>query len=78
MVIGFYEVNGKSIGRDAGFNVGDVIVKVNDKDVNSIEEMLKYLKEEVTFTILRDGKKKSIDGIALIIMFDICFSSRLS
>ena len=36
LVVGFYEVDNKLIAKDSGFQVGDRIIKVNDKIVNSI------------------------------------------
>jgi len=30
IVVGFYDVNGKQIGRDSGFNLGDIITKIDN------------------------------------------------
>ena len=43
MVVGFYEVNGKNIGKNSGFQVGDRIIKVSDNDVTSIDNILKLI-----------------------------------
>ena len=41
LVVGFYKVNSHYIGKEAGFEVGDVIMKVNDTPVMNIEAMVK-------------------------------------
>lgn len=62
LVVGFYDVDGKNIAEDAGFAVGDQILKVNNKDVWSIEEMMSEIdNENATFSILRNGKRKDIE-----------------
>ena len=43
MVVGFYEVNGKNIGKNSGFQVGDRIIKVSGNDVTSIDNMVKLI-----------------------------------
>ena len=42
-VVGFYSVNGKNIGEEAGFMIGDIIKKINDisiYDINSLNSVL--------------------------------------
>ena len=63
LIVGFYEVEGKEIGKNAGFEIGDIITKINNKEVFSISNMLESLKENttnVTFTIKRNNIKKEI------------------
>lgn len=64
LVVGFYKVDDNYIGRDAGFNVGDKIVKVDAKEVNTIDEMIKAIEEnenkEVAFIVDRDSKSQEI------------------
>lgn len=65
MVVDFYEVDGKSIGKDSGFYLGDVITKINGESVNSINDMASKInkakdKDNVNFTVLRSGKEKDI------------------
>lgn len=60
---GFYKVDGEYIGSDAGFKVGDKIVKINDINVNSIKEMISILddikdKNNIKITFLRENKEK--------------------
>lgn len=61
LVVGFYEVDNKLIAKDSGFMLGDRIVKVNNKDVNSIDDMVNVVKESdnemVNYTIIRDNKE---------------------
>lgn len=63
LIVGFYEVEGKEIGKNAGFEIGDIITKINNKEVFSISNMLESLKENttnVTFTIKRNNIEKEI------------------
>ena len=64
LVVGFYEVDNSYLAKDAGFEIGDEIIKVNETKVNSISEMVEALKQEqeneTIFTITRDNKEKTI------------------
>ena len=64
LVVGFYEVDNKLIAKDSGFMLGDRIIKVNNKDVNSIDDMVNVVKESdnemVNYTIIRDNKEINI------------------
>lgn len=63
IVVGFYQVNNQYIGKDAGFEVGDKIMAINDKTVEDIEEMVNRFRgdpEELTFTILRGKTEKHL------------------
>ncbi len=60
IVIGFYKVNNKYNTND--LKIGDIITKVNDIKVNTIEEMIKAIEEtnlddKINLTILRDNKE---------------------
>lgn len=62
MIVGFYKVDERYIGEDAGLKVGDYITKINDKTVNSIEDMIAIInkvKEDLNIKIsfLRNGKE---------------------
>lgn len=76
LVVGFYKVNDNYLAKDAGFLVGDKILAINNKTVNTIDEMVKEVNanannESIDITISRDNKKstlplsliKSEDGI---------------
>lgn len=64
LVVGFYEVDNSYLAKEAGFEIGDKIVKINGVKVNNISEMVEALKQknnvEVTFTITRDNKEQDI------------------
>lgn len=63
LIVGFYEVEEKEIGKNAGFEIGDIITKINNKEVFSISNMLESLKENttnVTFTVKRNNTEKEI------------------
>lgn len=64
LIVGFYKVDDKFIARDSGFLVGDSIRKINDKNINSIDDMVNVIKENsgknIKFTINRDGTEKVI------------------
>lgn len=57
-VVGFYSVNGKNIGEEAGFLVGDIIKKINGVDVSSIHSLNSILDEDslYKFSIVRNGE----------------------
>ncbi len=70
LVVGFYKVNNDYIGKDAGFLLGDSIIKVNDVDVNNINEMVdtinRFNGENIDFVIRRDNKEDVISLTPLI------------
>ena len=65
MVVGFYEVNEKFIAKEAGFKLGDTILKINNQQVTSIDDMVNIIshsKEDIiNFNILRDNKPITIE-----------------
>lgn len=64
LVVGFYKVNNSYIGRSAGFEVGDRIIKLNNQEVNNISSMIETINKTdnntVEFTILRGTSEKNI------------------
>ena len=59
LVVGFYKVNDHYIGREAGFEVGDIIIKVNDTLVSDIDSMVSLVTNSssiVTFSVPRNNK----------------------
>ncbi len=66
LVVGFYKINGEYNKGNPDINIGDYIIKVNDKDVNSINELIKYIDEDikddkVILTVKRDEQEIKID-----------------
>lgn len=64
LVVGFYEVDNAYIAKDAGFEVGDKITKIEKTEVTSISEMVEALNnsqnEKIEFTILRGKEEKKV------------------
>lgn len=64
LVVGFYEVEGEYSAKEAGFEIGDKIIKVDNTAVNSIEEMITVIEnkntEKINFTIKRGSQEKKI------------------
>lgn len=65
LVVGFYKVDNKNIGKDAGFKVGDTIIKVNNTNVYNISSMMDAINgsnsNNVNFTLIRKNKIKNIN-----------------
>lgn len=63
MVIGFYQINGKYNKGDPVIKASDYITKVNEIEVNTIDELTKAVEDniddkKVTITYKRNGKEK--------------------
>lgn len=64
LVVGFYKVDNQYIGRDAGFEVGDIIMKVNDDSVFNIESMVNLVNHStspVKFSVSRNNQLTDIN-----------------
>lgn len=63
MVVGVYEVNGSYPATDAGFQIGDLILKVNQEKVNSIDDMVQKIsaqkESKIAITYSRAGTMKT-------------------
>lgn len=61
-VVGFYPVNGKNIGEDAGFMIGDIIKKINDIDVSNINSINNILNDDslYEFSVVRNNENMII------------------
>lgn len=65
MVVGFYKVDDRYLGRDAGIELGDKIIKVNNTSVDTIENMVKAINQNISnskvkMTISRGNKEKTV------------------
>lgn len=65
LVVGFYKVKDAYIGRDAGFEVGDRIISLNDKNITDISSMVDIINESTTdtvkFTLMRGNTTKTFN-----------------
>ena len=48
MVIGFYQINGKYNKGNPNIKSGDYIIKINDKDVTTVDELTKEIEDNVS------------------------------
>lgn len=63
LVVGFYKVNNKLIGKDSGFRIGDIITKVNNRSVSDINSMIREIDNSngnCKFTIMRNSRIREI------------------
>lgn len=59
LVVGFYKVDDSYIGKDAGFEIGDIIMKVNGNAISNIDSMVNLVNNStspVNFSVSRDDK----------------------
>ncbi|MBQ3020995.1 MAG: SpoIVB peptidase [Bacilli bacterium] len=64
IVIGFYKINNKYINND--LKIGDTIIKINDTNVYTVNEMIEAIQEnvkdnKVNITVKRNDKEKTIE-----------------
>ncbi len=57
-IVGFYPVNGKNIGEESGFMIGDIIKKINGVDISSINNLNSILDKDsiYKFSIIRNNE----------------------
>ncbi len=64
MVVGFYKIDDKYLAKEAGFQTGDIIVKVNGSAVDNIDSMINLISSNdsssVTFKVLRGNDTLTI------------------
>ena len=65
LVVGFYKVNGTYPAKDAGLSIGDKIIKINEKDVSTIDEMVQEVSainndDKIDVTISREEKESTL------------------
>lgn len=70
IIVGTYSINNINPAKEAGLQNGDKIIKINNKDVDNISNMLSVIeesnnKEELSITYLR-GTKENITNIKLV------------
>jgi len=64
LVVGFYKINNKYVAREAGFQIGDIITKVDNTSIDNISSMINIINNKntnkINFTILRNNKHFNI------------------
>lgn len=66
IVVGFYKVNDRYIAKDSGFIIGDKIIKINNKEINSINDLVDEInnsedKGNIEVTVIRNDKELVIN-----------------
>lgn len=65
MVVGTYKIEDKNPGVDAGLEVGDIIVSINNQEISSISEMISEINlsrnDIIKVGYIRDDKEMSTD-----------------
>ena len=63
LIVGTYEINNESPAKTAGLKKGDIIKKINNNEVKTIEEMASIINEskseEINIEYKRDEKTKN-------------------
>lgn len=64
-VVGFYKVDGSDIAKQAGFKIGDKIVKVNNKTIHNVVDLIDNIDStsnevNIEFKVIRDSHEKNI------------------
>lgn len=67
-VVGFYKVDGKNIASDAGFKIGDRIIRVNNNVIHNTKDLINNIDSKddlinLTFDVIREGYEKNINVI---------------
>lgn len=59
LVVGFYKVNNKYPGKEAGLKIGDRIIKIDDISINDVDELSKEINSKSTLrlTYIRNNKE---------------------
>ena len=65
-VVGFYKVDGKNIASDAGFKIGDRIIRVNSNRIHNTKDLINNIDGQdniiyLTFDIIRNNYEKTIN-----------------
>ena len=63
LIVGFYKVNDSYIASDAGLQIGDRIIAINNQNINSIYDLTNQIKlsnGNINVTYVRDNETKTI------------------
>ena len=65
LVVGFYKVNGEYIAKNSGFEIGDRIIKIDNENTETIDQMIEKIDKSesnsIKYTVVRNSKEKSIE-----------------
>lgn len=64
LIVDFYKVNDKYIGKEAGFLVGDIIIALDNENISNIDDLTRKMNNKngfVKFLVLRNGKEVNIN-----------------
>lgn len=64
-IVGFYKVNGEEIASKSGFKIGDRIIKINDKEIHNVVDLVNNIDKkldsiEIKFDVIRNNLVKEI------------------
>ena len=64
-IVGFYKVDGKDIASEAGFKIGDRIIRVNSNQIHNTKDLINNIDSKdnvinLTFDVIRNNYEKSI------------------
>ena len=65
LVVGFYDVDGTSPGREAGLKMGDIIIKVDDTAISGITDLSNYFNNESLKITYKRGEKEETTTLNL-------------
>lgn len=66
LIVGTYEVDNKNPAKDAGLKVGDIIDKINDNDVDSIDNMLSIINNARNNSIKVNYKRNNKEKVTTL------------
>ena len=62
LIVGTYKIDNKNPANEAGLEIGDIIISINDKDINNISQMVNEINSSQNKSIkvgyIRDDKEK--------------------
>ena len=65
LVVGFYDVDGTSPGREAGLKMGDIITRVDDTAISGITDLSNYFNNESLKITYKRGEKEKTTTLNL-------------
>lgn len=69
MVVGLYKVGDAYPGRDAGIKIGDIVTKINNKQISNIDELTKVMNETNSNSIKLEFIRSNIPQITTLNLY---------